>query len=69
MAGGGSGVNDEDENMLRDILGEIGGAEFSGMGLKQLFQLTLGQLKKFKEDHKDLNKRIEEMKAAMDKDL
>ena len=42
MAGGGAGVNDEDENMLRDILGEIGGAEFSGMGLKQLFQLTLG---------------------------
>ena len=67
--GGGAAVNDEDETMLRDILGELGGPEFSGMGLKQLFQLTLEQLKRFKEDHQDLNKRIEEMKTAMDKDL
>ena len=67
MAGSG-GVNDEDEAMLKEILGELGGSG-GGVGLKQLFQLTLEQLKKFKEDHKDLNKRIEEMKTAMDKDL
>ena len=68
MADNGCG-NSEDEAMLREILGELGGSQFKGMGIIQLFQLTLEQLKKFKEDHKDLNKKMEEMKAAMDKDL
>ena len=63
-----AGNSDEDETMLREILGELGGST-SGLGIKQLFQLTLEQLKKFKEDHIDLNKKIEEMKKAMDKDL
>ena len=63
-----AGNNDEDETMLREMLGELGGSA-SGIGIKQLFQLTLEQLKKFKEDHIDLNKKIEEMKKAMDKDL
>ena len=66
MAGGG---NSEDEAMLREILGELGGSQLKGMGIIQLFQLTLEQLRKFKEDHRDLNKKMEEMKAAMDKDL
>lgn len=61
-------TNDEEETMLREILGELGGSTH-GMSIKQLFQLTLEQLKKFKEDQVDLNKKIEEMKLAMDKDL
>ena len=69
MAGNKSMGSSEDEAMLREILGELGGSQFTGLGITQLFQLTLEQLKKFKEDHKDLNKKIEEMKAAMDKDL
>ena len=69
MAAGGAGnTSDEDEMMLREILGELGGST-AGLGIKQLFQLTLEQLRKFKEDHIDLNKKIEEMKKAMDQDL
>ena len=63
-----AGNSDDDETMLREILGELGGSS-QGLGIKQLFQLTLQQLKKFKEDHIDLNKKIEDMKKAMDKDL
>ena len=62
-----AGSNDEDETMLQEIIGELGGD--SGMSIKQLFLKTLEQLKKFKEDHHDLNKKIDDMKQAMDKDL
>ena len=62
--------NDDEEAMLRDILGELGAADFSsGLGIKQIFQLTLAQLKKFKENQESLTSQIEEMKKAMDKDL
>lgn len=36
---GGSGS--EDEIMLREILGELGGSQFTGMSIAQLFQMTL----------------------------
>ena len=65
MAGG----NDEDTAMLKEIMAEFGGDHLNGMGIKQLFQLTLEQLKKFKEDQNDLQKTIVEMKKAMEKDL
>ena len=33
-----AGRNDEDEAMLKEILGELGGSsQFSGMSIKQLF--------------------------------
>ena len=33
MAGNGSKVNGEDEAMLREILGELGGSQFTGLGI------------------------------------
>ena len=35
-----AGNSDDDETMLREILGELGGST-TGLGIKQLFQLTL----------------------------
>ena len=32
---------EEDEIMLREVLQELGGSQIEGMGIKQLFQLTL----------------------------
>ena len=71
MAGTGFN-NDEDEQMLHDIIGELGGGLLDGnqkLNITTLFRMTLVQLKKFKEDHQDMTKQIEEMKRAMDKDL
>ena len=39
------------------------------LNIATLFKMTLLQLKKFKQDHQDMTKQIEEMKKAMDKDL
>ena len=37
-----AGSNDEDETMLQEIIGELGGGQqFSGMSIKQLFLKTL----------------------------
>ena len=58
--------------MLQDIIGELGGGALDGnqkINITTLFKMTLMQLKKFKEDHQDMTKQIEEMKMAMDKDL
>lgn len=64
--------NDEDELMLQEIIGELGGIGLEGgqkLNIATLFKMTLLQLKKFKQDHQDMTKQIEEMKKAMDKDL
>ena len=64
--------NDEDEQMLQEIIGELGGIGLEGgekLNIATLFKMTLLQLKKFKQDHQDMTKQIEEMKKAMDKDL
>ena len=39
------------------------------LNIATLFKMTLLQLKKFKQDHQDMTKQIEDMKKAMDKDL
>ena len=64
--------NDEDEQMLSGIFAELGVSGMEGGGnlnIATLFKMTLLQLKKFKQDHQDMTKQIEDMKKAMDKDL
>ena len=55
--------------MLRSFLGELGFSHFSKIKIKDLFKTTLGFLIKLNEKNADLDKKIQEMKNAMDKDL
>ena len=77
MTGVGGPVNqqkaDEDEQLLKDIMVELGGALMTQGGMqpniKSLFKLTLQQIKQFKQEQIDLNKKVEKLEAALDRDI
>jgi hypothetical protein len=64
--------NQEDEVMIRDLLGELGASSLRGMDIKQFFSMTLEALKSFKEmkeRHNDMSVELAEIKKAINKDL